>query len=217
MAWQGRHRDLVVIFAVVRGAVGLRYRRIDLLWRSVGGMVRFVIVHHPQRGTIFLLSTNRDRQPLEINELYSHRFKIEVGFKQALHVLGSYTYHFWMKDMTPIRVRTGNQHLHMKTERYREQVRRKMKAYQVHVQLGCIAQGLLHHLSVNFGSQVWRQFSGWLRTMDLTRPPSELVTAHALRDWLPEFLDEPAWDANMVKLLAEIRLPQSLGKLRRAA
>ena len=32
--------------------------------------------------------------PLQILMLYSHRFKIEVGFKQALHVLGSYAYHF---------------------------------------------------------------------------------------------------------------------------
>jgi hypothetical protein len=105
----------------------------------------------------------------------------------------------------------------MKTERYREHVRRKMKAYHVHVQLGCIAQGLLQHLSVNFGSEVWMQFRSWLRTMDPTRPPSELVTAHALRDWIPEFLDDTARDANMAKLLAEIRLPQYRGKLRRAA
>ena len=40
--------------------------------------------------------------------LYSHRFKIEVGFKQALHVLGSYAYHFWMLDMTSIRARSGD-------------------------------------------------------------------------------------------------------------
>lgn len=197
--------------------VELRYRCIDLLWRSVGRTVRFVIVHHPQRGTIFLLSTNCDLQPLEIIQLYSHRFKIEVGFKHALYVLGSYAYHFWMKEMTPIRARTGNQHLHMTTERYREHVRRKMKAYHVHVQLGCIAQGLLQHLSVNFGSQVWSQFRSWLRTMDHTRPPSELVTAHAMRNWIPEFLDVTAQDPNMDKLLTEVRLPLNQGKLRRAA
>ena len=187
--------------------VELHYRCIDLLWKPVGRLVRFVIVRHPQRGTICLLSTNRELKPLEIIELYSYRFKIEVGFKQAIHTLGSYAYHFWMKNMTPIRANSGNQHLHMKTEYYRQMVRRKMNAYNLHVQLGCIAQGLLHHLSLNFGTQVWRQFQGWLRTMDTTRPPSELVTGQALRDRLPEFLDVLAREPKAKKLLRKFRRP----------
>ena len=40
--------------------IELSYRCIDLLWKPVGKLVRFVIVRHPQRGMIFLLSTNRD-------------------------------------------------------------------------------------------------------------------------------------------------------------
>jgi hypothetical protein len=197
--------------------VELLYRCIDLLWKPVGKLVRFVIVKHPHRGTIFLLSTNLELKPLEIIELYTHRFKIEVGFKQAIHVLGTYAYHFWMLVMTPIRTSTGNQHLHMKTESYRYLVRRKMKAYHLHVQLGCIAQGLLQHLSLNLGNKVWIQFQGWLRTMDPNRPPSELVTAQALRDRLPEFLDVLAQDRNTKKLLRKFRRPPRLEKLRRTA
>lgn len=181
--------------------VTLQYRCVDLLWRPIGRLVRFVIVRHPQRGVIFLLATDTTLDPLQILLLYSYRFKIEVGFKQALHVLGSYAYHFWMKDMTPIRARSGNQHLHMKTDPYRQQVRRKLKAYHVHVQLGCIAQGLLLHLALNHGHAVWRHFHSWLRTMDPSRPPSELVTAYALRDRLPDFLDELARQAKAKKFL----------------
>ena len=197
--------------------VELQYRCIDLLWKPVGRLVRFVIVRHPQRGTIFLLSTNRELKPLEIVELYSYRFKIEVGFKQAIHTLGSYAYHFWMKDMTPIRANSGNQHLHMKTEHYRQMVRRKMKTYHLHVQLGCIAQGLLQHLSLNFGAKVWNQFQGWLRTMDPTRPPSEVVTGQALRERLPEFLDVLAKELNTRQFLRKFRHPARRRHLRRAA
>lgn len=59
--------------------VTLRYRVLDLVWRPVGRMVRFVIVHHPQRGTIFLLCTDLALDPLQILTLYGYRFKIELG------------------------------------------------------------------------------------------------------------------------------------------
>ena len=38
--------------------VTVRYRVLDLMWRPVGRIVRFCVVYHPVRGTIFLLSTD---------------------------------------------------------------------------------------------------------------------------------------------------------------
>jgi hypothetical protein len=70
--------------------VAVRFRCVDLLWRPVARIVRFVIVHHPVRGTIFLLCTDISLAPLEILQLYGYRFKIELGFRQAVHVLGAY-------------------------------------------------------------------------------------------------------------------------------
>ena len=67
-------------------------------------------------------------------------------------------------------------------------VRNKVAAYHRHVQLGCIAHGLLQYLSVKFGTQVWQHFGSWLRTMKTDRSPSELVVAQALRSSLPHFL-----------------------------
>jgi hypothetical protein len=197
--------------------IRLQYRCMDLLWRPIGKLVRFVIVRHPKRGVIILMATDTELDPLHVLLLYSYRFKIEVGFKQAIHVLGSYAYHFWMLEMRPIRVRSGNQHLHMKTDLYRQQVRRKMRAYHLHVQLGCIAQGLLQHLALNHGAMVWHQFRSWLRTMDPAKPPSELVTAHALRDKLPEFLDELACDSKTKKFLRSLRRPRNRARTKRAA
>jgi hypothetical protein len=186
-------------------AVQLEYRCLDLLWRPVGRRVRFVLVRHPQRGTLLLLTTDLGLAPLDVILLYSYRFKIEVGFRQAIQVLGSYAYHFWMKAMTPIRRRDGDQYLHRKSERYREGVRRKMSAYHRHVQLGCIAQGLLLHLALNHGDLVWGHFRSWLRTMDPTGPPSELVVSHALRDWLPQFLDEASGERDVQKFVEHYR------------
>jgi hypothetical protein len=194
----------------------LRYRCEDLLWRPVGHLVRFVIVEHPRRGRILLLCTDLTLSPLEIIELYGHRFKIEVGFRQAVHVLGSYGYHFWMLPMRPIRRGSGNQYLHRAGKRYRQQVARKIDAYHRHVQLGCIAQGLLLHLALNHTEVVWHRFRSWLRTMNPLLPPSELVVAHALRADLPLFIAGDAGGADLEKLLACYRRADTSPEFTRA-
>lgn len=165
----------------------VRYRVMDLVWRPVGRLVRFVIVHHPQRGTIFLLSTDLTLEPMQILQLYGYRFKIEIGFKQAVHVIGAHAYHFWMADMKPIRRGNGDQYLHRTTREYRKAIRRKLLAYHLHTQLGAIAQGLLQYLAINHTVSVWHGFRSWLRTMNEAMPPSELVVASALRAGLPGF------------------------------
>lgn len=217
LATQSRHFETAPSPLEGEGDVEIQYRSIDLLWRPIGRLVRFVIVQHPQRGTVFLMATDITLDPLAIVMLYSYRFKIEVGFKHAIHVMGTYAYHFWMKDMTPIRRRTGDQYMHRKSEDYRNQVRRKMHAYHLHVQLGCIAQGLLLYLALHYSGWVWRQFRGWLRTMNPQRPPSELVTAHALREWLPEFLHQLALTPKTRKIIRKYKQPAKRSKLTKAA
>ena len=168
--------------------VQIQYLHRDLLWRPVGRLVRFVLVKHPSRGRLILMTTQTSLDPLEIIRLYGYRFKIEVSFKQALHTLGTYAYHFWMKAMPPLQKGSGKQYLHKTTDNYRRQIKRKLAAYHRYVQLGCIAQGLLQYLSVTFGKKVWLHFGSWLRTMHQDNAPSEMVVAQALRASLPQFL-----------------------------
>lgn len=166
----------------------ISYRCINLLWRPIGQLMRIVLVNHPVRGKIILITTMLDLDPLKVISTYGYRFKIEVSFKQALNTLGTYAYHFWMKTMTPLKRESGNQHLHKKSDKYRKQVKRKIRAYHCYVQIGCIAQGLLMHLSVNLGPTVWKSFRSWLRTMKKDLAPSEMVVSYALRSSLPLFL-----------------------------
>jgi len=178
------------------------YRSLDLLWRPVGRLVRFVLVKHPNRGTLVLMSTDTSLHPMEILKLYSLRFNIETGFRQAIHVVGSYAYHFWMKLMTPIYRKTGDQYVQIKSVTYKRAVRRKLDAYHRYVQLGCIAQGLLLHLAINFGPTVWAQFNTWLRTMKTDRPPSELVVTYVLRSRLLYFLLATPKNHELLEILA---------------
>jgi hypothetical protein len=168
--------------------VKIRYRVCDLLWRPVGQLVRFVAVIHPTRGACLLMSTDLSLGAIDIIRIYGLRFKIEHMFRQAVRLIGSFAYHFWMMDMTPLRYRNGNQHLHRQSDRYREQIRRKIHAYHVFMQAGAIAQGLLQYLSVVFPRLVWDSFGSWLRTIRPGIPPSEFVVGNVMRQTIPDFL-----------------------------
>jgi len=183
--------------------VMIRYRVLDLYWRPVGHLVRFVLVIHPTRGRKIFLSTDLQLTALQIIELYGVRFKIEFSFKQAIYTIGTYAYHFWMRDMTPRPRRSGDQYLHRKPLLYRTHVRRKIAAYHAHIQLGIIAQGLLQTLSLCCTASVWKHFGSWLRTIRPGIVPSELVVACALRHSLPVFLADSPADHILTKIIRE--------------
>ena len=168
--------------------VTIQYRVRDLLWRPVGRLVRFVVVIHPTRGRCLLMSTDTSLDAIEIIRLYGLRFKIEHSFKQAVRVIGTFTYHFWMKKMKPLRRRNGNQYLHRESNKYRDAIKRKIGAYHLFIHAGIVSQGLLQYLSATMPRLVWTSFGSWLRTIRPGIPPSELVVATALRYSLPVFL-----------------------------
>ena len=182
----------------------LMYRCLDLLWRPVGVKVRFVLVIHPTRGKIILMSTDLTLSALEVVALYGVRFKIEVSFKQAIHTVGTYAYHFWMAGMEKLsRSKSGNQHLHRRSQRYRDQVRRKMRAYHVHIMAGVIAQGMLQFLSLTQAKTVWKSFGSWIRTIRPGVLPSEQTVAVAMRNVMPEFLAVSDPNQTLAKFITE--------------
>ncbi len=194
--------------------VTLQYRVCDLLWRPVGRLVRFVVVIHPNRGRCLLMSTDTSLSAVEIIRLYGLRFKIEHGFKQAVRVVGTFSYHFWMKEMKPLRRRNGNQYLHRESEKYRKAVKRKLKAYHAFIHAGVVSQGLLQYLSASCPRLVWASFGSWLRTIRPGVAPSELVVATALRHSLPEFLLNTAQTNTLAKFIVDRQDPDRLDVFR---
>ncbi len=168
--------------------VQIRFLSRILLWKPLRGLVQFVLVDHPTRGRLIFVTTDLAMPPIEVIRLYGLRFKIELSFKQAVRVLGTYAYHFWMRQMDKLPRNSGTQYMHRRSDDYRNAVRRKIAAYDRHIQIGLIAQGILQYLAVTCPSLVWASFGSWLRTIRPGIPPSEFVTSTALAHALPEFL-----------------------------
>jgi len=183
--------------------VQVRFYALDLLWRPVGILVRFVAVEHPLRGRCILMCTDLELAPLEMLRLYGYRFKIEVAFKHALRVVGAFVYHFWMAAMRPLRRNGGNQYPHRQSVVYRDALRRKLDAYHRFMQLGLIAQGIMIALATTVPKRVWRFFGSWLRTVRPGVHPSERVVAAALRNTLPDFLADEPVDPILAKFLRD--------------
>jgi hypothetical protein len=184
--------------------------------QAVGILVRFVAVAHPTRGRLILMTTDLTLAPLDVIRLYGYRFKIEVSFKSALHVVGAFLYHFWMAAMTPITRKAKDQYLHRKPAAYRDAVRRKLAGYHRFIQRGLIAQDIMRALATTEPQLVWDSFGSWLRTIRRGVVPSEAVVAIALRNALPHFLKDNSPAPDLEKFIQQ-RFDLSKTQARRLA
>lgn len=165
----------------------LKIFSMDLLWKPVGRILRFVWVIHPTKGRWILCATDLTLLPAQIVELYGLRFRIELAFKQAIYQVGAFGYHLWMKTMDRIKRCSSDQYLHRKSDEYRKAVARKIKAYEVYIQCGLIALGLLQYIAIRQPAKVYAQFGSWFRTINTGKTPSETITAKALQNTFSDF------------------------------
>lgn len=179
----------------------------DLMWEPAGQLIRFVLVEHPHRGRWLLMCSDLSLDAWNIVRLYGLRFKIELGFKQAVQTLGAFNYHFWMADMKPTKRRGGNQYMHHESQQYRDKIKRKLHAYHVFMMMGVITQGLMQYLSACHTDLVWQSFGSWLRTIRTGVAPSELVVKTALQNMLGGFIRTSLQDNKLAKFIADRQDP----------
>jgi hypothetical protein len=152
------------------------YRCLDLLWKPVKRMVRFVLTEMNGRRYI-LMSSDTGISPEDIIYLYSGRFKIEVMFDDLKNDLGGFRYHFWTKGL---KKRKRGQAAEMpKGGKDRELAEKAKRAIEVYVCLHIIGLGILSILGIKQSRLIWEHYGGWLRTRR-TVEPSLMVTKEVL-------------------------------------
>ena len=147
------------------------------------------------------MSTDLTAGPLDLIIGYSLRFKIEICFKQSVHQIGVFLYRFWLKKMAPNVRGRGDQVLQFAQKTFKESVSKKLGSYNLFIQIGLIAQGLLQYLSIHHPVTIRSRFGSWLRTMRSDTLPSEMVCAQAMANTYGEFLNDEPICLNFKKFL----------------
>ena len=127
----------------------------------------------------------------------------KCGSKGCHCMTGGPLHHFWMAAMDRLGRNPTTQHLHRRSEDYRNAVRRKLRAYHCFLQAGAIAQGLMTAIGILVPEYCWSKYSSWMRTMNVSRTPSEWVVQHVLRKTFAELLADALGTPDWVKFIRE--------------
>lgn len=145
----------------------IEYFCVDLLWgQKLYQKSRFVLISYDDTKSI-LVSSSLELSALQIIELYSYRFKIEVAFKELVHTIGAWLYHFWTAYMP--KINKFDKDINTKAleaitdDHAKKKIVECVKATEGYVMMALISMGLLQIFSLKYSAQLTSEFR-WLRT-----------------------------------------------------
>jgi hypothetical protein len=162
----------------------VHYLCVDLIWRPVKKLVRFVLVEMGGERCV-LMSTSFTLQPEEIIEIYALRFKIETSFAEQKGNIGSFAYHFWTKALPrKNKWKSVEQPSDKKLQKRIENTKRATESF---VCLCTIATGILSIIAFYHSCEIWKRYPGWVRTLR-TVIPTVAIIKETIAYNLPVFL-----------------------------
>jgi DDE superfamily endonuclease len=161
--------------------VSVEYWAIQLYWDTPDTLVLFVLTRLPGGKQIILISSDVSLSPQQVIEAYGWRFKIEVCFRTLIHLLGGFSYRFWLKSLPTAPRWPKDLQLASYPLAFRLQVVRKLEAFERFVNLNAIALGILQILSLELADTIWPQFPRWFRSLPQHGYPTEQVVRLTLQ------------------------------------
>ena len=160
----------------------VRYLTLDLLWKPVKGMLRFILVE-TSRGRLILMTSDLHLHPLAAIQLYCRRVTIETLFDTLKNILGGMAYHFWSRHLSPASRRPRKKQDQKQTSSNLRQTQNTLAAIEKFVNVQLLLLGMLQLMAKQFPQQVKSKANCWLRTVT-GNTPSEFVTRTALANLL---------------------------------
>lgn len=160
----------------------IRFLVLDLLWKPVKGMLRFILVE-TSRGKIILITSDFKLDAVTAIQLYCRRVTIETMFDTLKNTLGAMAYHFWSQYLT----RTSRKPKKNKDRKQESsdiaKTKNTLAAIEKFVNVQLLVLGMLQLIAKQFPAEVKSKANCWLRTVS-SKTPSEFVTRTAVANML---------------------------------
>jgi len=167
----------------------LSFLCLDLFWKPIKDKVRFVLVVDG-KARFILMCSDLNLYAADIIRAYSYRFKIEVNFKVLKHLMGVFFYHFWTGVWPKIgKLKESDLSTIADDIRSKRLIRQATNAIEGFVNFGIIATGTLQIIAMNFDQNIWRKYSGWMRTVTSSIPSEEVVRSVIQEEYFHNFCD----------------------------
>ena len=160
----------------------VRYLVLDLIWKPVKGLVRFILIE-TSRGRLILMSSDLTLEPLLALSLYTARVRIESLFASVKNLLGGLAYHFWSKYLAPVSRRPKRGSHPAPVSSRPDRTANTLAAIEKFMALHLIVLGTLQLLAATCADAVRRHAHCWLRTPSGPLP-SDFISRTALANVL---------------------------------
>jgi hypothetical protein len=171
----------------------VRYLVLDLIWKPVKGLVRFILIE-TSRGRLILMSSDLTLQPLLALSLYTGRVRIESLFASVKNLLGGLAYHFWSKYLAPVSRRPQRGSRPAPVSSRPDRTANTLAAIEKFMALHLIVLGALQLLAATCADAVRRHAHCWLRTPSGPLPSdfiSRTALANVLHDHIRTVAENP--------------------------
>ena len=178
----------------------VRYLVLDLLWKPVKGMLRFILVE-TSRGRIILMTSDFKLDPVTAIQLYCRRVTIETMFDTLKNTLGAMAYHFWSQYLSRASRKPKKQKDQEQNSTNPTRTNNTLAAIEKFVNVQLLVLGILQLTAKQFPTEVKTKANCWLRTVS-SNTPSEFVTRTALanilknnlygfaKDWITQLIQQ---------------------------
>ncbi len=178
----------------------VRYLILDLLWKPVKGMLRFILVE-TSRGRIILMTSDLNLDPVTAIQLYCRRVTIETMFDTLKNTLGAMAYHFWSHYLSRASRKPKKNKDQEQVSTNPTRTNNTLAAIEKFVNVQLLVLGMLQLIAKQFPTKVKTKANCWLRTVSFNTP-SEFVTRTALanvlknnlycfaKDWITQLIQQ---------------------------
>jgi len=178
----------------------VRYLVLDLLWKPVKGMLRFILVE-TSRGRIILMTSDFKLDPVTAIQLYCRRVTIETMFDTLKNTLGAMAYHFWSQYLSQASRKPKKNKDQEQNSTNPARTNNTLAAIEKFVNVQLLVLGMLQLIAKQFPAEVKTKANCWLRTVS-ANTPSEFVTRTALanilknnlygfaKDWITQLIQQ---------------------------